>query len=100
DKRANMTEAHLDIALGRQASSETVRALEQLGVNFICMTGNPATGVTNDKIIEAIESTSAHFSGLIIAGKMNSYGVDEPVITKKKLEKIIEAREKTLLVQR
>ncbi|ATH59131.1 MULTISPECIES: PEP phosphonomutase [Staphylococcus] len=98
DKRANMTEAHLDIALGRQASSETVRALEQLGVNFICMTGNPATGVTNDKIIEAIESTSAHFSGLIIAGKMHSSGVDEPVITKTYVEKFIEAGADMILV--
>lgn len=98
DKRANMTEAHLDIALRRQASSETVRALEQLGVNFICMTGNPATGVTNDKIIEAIESTSAHFSGLIIAGKMHSSGVDEPVITKTYVEKFIEAGADMILV--
>ncbi|MCD8892066.1 haloacid dehalogenase-like hydrolase [Staphylococcus nepalensis] len=98
DKRANMTEAHLDIALGRQASSETVRALEQLGVNFICMTGNPATGVTNDKIIEAIESTSAHFSGLIIAGKMHSSGVDEPVITKTYVEKFIEVGADMILV--
>src|SRR5699024_4535273 len=50
DVRANMTDIYIDISLERQASSETVRALEQIGVNFICMTGNPATGVTNDKI--------------------------------------------------
>ena len=98
DDRANMYEQHLEIAEGRQASPETVQVLEALGVDFICMTGNPATGVSNKKIVEAIQNTRNHFSGLIIAGKMHSSGVDEPVITREYVRKFLEAGADIILV--
>lgn len=91
DVQATMTEEKLSINEGRQASPKTVKALEQLGVNFICMTGNPGTGVSNERIVNAIAETRANFSGLIIAGKMHSAGVDEPVITKTFVNKFIDA---------
>lgn len=91
DVQATMTEEKLSINEGRQASPKTVKALERLGVNFICMTGNPGTGVSNERIVNAIAETRANFSGLIIAGKMHSAGVDEPVITKKFVNKFIDA---------
>lgn len=69
DETAAMAEEKLNIVEGRQASARTVMALEKLGVNFICMTGNPGTGVTNEKIVSAISETRANFTGLIIAGK-------------------------------
>ena len=91
DVQATMTEEKLNISEGRQASPKTVKALEQLGINFICMTGNPGTGVYNERIVNAIADTRANFSGLIIAGKMHSAGVDEPVITKTFVNKFIDA---------
>ena len=62
DETATMSEEKLNIVEGRQASSKTVKALEKLGINFICMTGNPGTGVTNDKIVNAISETRKHFT--------------------------------------
>lgn len=91
DVQATMTEEKLNISEGRQASPKTVKALEQLGINFICMTGNPGTGVSNERIVNAIADTRANFSGLIIAGKMHCAGVDEPVITKTFVNKFIDA---------
>lgn len=98
DVQATMTEEKLNISEGRQASPKTVKALEQLGINFICMTGNPGTGVSNERIVNAIADTRANFSGLIIAGKMHSAGVDEPVITKTFVNKFIDAGADIILV--
>ncbi|MDW4400861.1 haloacid dehalogenase-like hydrolase [Staphylococcus saprophyticus] len=98
DETATMSEEKLNIVEGRQASSKTVKALEKLGVNFICMTGNPGTGVTNDKIVNAISETRKHFTGLIIAGKMHSAGVDEPVITETYVDQFIDAGADIILV--
>ncbi|MDT3960369.1 haloacid dehalogenase-like hydrolase [Staphylococcus kloosii] len=98
DEVANMAEEKLNIAEGRQANTKTVQAIEQLGLDFVCMTGNPGTGVTNEKIVGAIDNTHKHFSGLIIAGKMHSAGVDEPVITTEYVEKFINAGADIILV--
>ncbi|MDW4099538.1 haloacid dehalogenase-like hydrolase [Staphylococcus saprophyticus] len=98
DKTATMSEEKLNIVEGRQASSKTVKALEKLGINFICMTGNPGTGVTNDKIVNAISEKRKHFTGLIIAGKMHSAGVDEPVITETYVDQFIDAGADIILV--
>lgn len=98
DETATMSEEKLNIVEGRQASSKTVKALEKLGIIFICMTGNPGTGVTNDKIVNAISETRKHFTGLIIAGKMHSAGVDEPVITETYVDQFIDAGADIILV--
>lgn len=98
DETATMSEEKLNIVEGRQASSKTVKALEKLGINFICMTGNSGTGVTNDKIVNAISETRKHFTGLIIAGKMHSAGVDEPVITETYVDQFIDAGADIILV--
>lgn len=68
------------ISTGRQATLATIQQAEKLGVDYICLTGNPGTGVNNDQILATIKLAKQHFSGLIIAGKMHSSGVDEPVI--------------------
>jgi hypothetical protein len=47
---------------------------KQLGCDFICLTGNPKSGVTNEKIEQAIILANKHFGGLIIAGKMHNAG--------------------------
>lgn len=70
------------ISKGRTSSTETIQEAEKLGVDFICFTGNPGTGVTNAAIADAVKIAKEHFSGLVIAGKMHSAGSSEPVVTK------------------
>lgn len=69
DLEAEMLEDRLDIAKGRQLNLETVKRLDEVGFDFVCLTGNPGTGVTNEQIEKAISFTKENFSGLIIAGK-------------------------------
>ena len=40
---------------GRKASDATFKEAEKLGLQFICLTGNPGTGVTNKMIAKAIK---------------------------------------------
>ena len=49
DNSANMAEERLVISKGRQANLETIQEIERLGLDFVCLTGNPGTGVTNEQ---------------------------------------------------
>lgn len=80
DTNANMLENTLEIAKGRIASKETLKKANELGIDFICLTGNPGTGVTNSKILEAVKEAKEIFNGVIIAGKMHGAGVNEDVL--------------------
>lgn len=91
DTQAQMAEDRQEINEGRQASAATIQAAEQYGVDFICLTGNPGTGVTNQAIINTIRVVKEHFSGLLIAGKMHGAGVDEPVADLEAIDQFIEA---------
>ncbi|WZL77367.1 haloacid dehalogenase-like hydrolase [Eubacteriales bacterium mix99] len=87
-----------EILEGRISSVSTFEACEKLGVDFICLTGNPGTGVTNREIAKAVRVAKQHFSGLIIAGKMHSAGSDEPVVTMEVVESYAEAGANVLLL--
>ena len=91
DKGAQMSGERLDINEGRKASLATIQRAEELGVDFICLTGNPGTGVTNQAIIDTIRLVKENFSGLLIAGKMHASGVDEPVADLEAIGKFIAA---------
>lgn len=91
DSQAQMAGERLIINEGRQASLATVQRAEELGVDFICLTGNPGTGVTNQAIIDTIRVVKEKFSGLLIAGKMHASGVDEPVADLEAIAQFIEA---------
>lgn len=80
DESAKMSENKLDIPKGRQAFKETFERANELGFDFICLTGNPGTGVSNKEIIKALKVAKEKFVGLIIAGKMHGAGVNEPVV--------------------
>lgn len=86
------------ISKGRTSSAETIQRAEELGVDFICFTGNPGTGVTNEAIAGAVKIAKEHFSGMIIAGKMHSAGSDEPVVTKEAITAYAEAGADILLL--
>ncbi|MCR8968436.1 haloacid dehalogenase-like hydrolase [Facklamia sp. 7083-14-GEN3] len=98
DQQATMLESKNEIAIGRQANKETFQKANELGMDFICLTGNPGVGVTNKMIVESIKVAKDHFKGLIIAGKMHGAGVNEPVLTEEVAEAIISAGADVLLV--
>ena len=98
DNSANMAEERLVILKGRQANLETIQEIERLGLDFVCLTGNPGTGVTNEQIEKTIQLTKEHFSGLIIAGKMHGAGVDEPVSDANVVKGFIDAGADIILV--
>ncbi|MEK5442475.1 DUF7916 family protein [Fredinandcohnia sp. FSL W7-1320] len=98
DHAANMEEERLIISKGRQANIESIQEVERLGLDFVCLTGNPGTGVTNEQIQRTIQLTKEHFTGLIIAGKMHGAGVDEPIADAGVVEGFIEAGADIILV--
>lgn len=98
DPNAKMLETALEVSNGRQASVETLKKIEELGMDFVCFTGNPGTGVTNQGIIESVKMSKEHFSGLIIAGKMHGAGVDEPVADIENIKALITAGADIILV--
>ena len=79
DLNADMMEEIEIISEGRMCSEAALKKIEEMGFDFVCLTGNPGTGVTNHQISEGIKLAKKYFSGMIIAGKMHSSGVDEPV---------------------
>lgn len=95
---ADMLAERLVIASGRQATAETFAVAEKLGVDFVCLTGNPGTGVSNVGIEEAIRLGKTNFSGLIIAGKMHGAGVDEAVVDLDAVTRFIQAGADIILV--
>lgn len=98
DMDSQMMSEKVEINEGRISSVKTFEACEKLGADFICLTGNPGTGVTNAEIAKAIKVAIAHFSGLIIAGKMHAAGSDEPVVSMKAVESYAEAGADILLL--
>lgn len=91
DEEATMMESRLEISNGRHATKETFIKAKELGFDFICLTGNPGTGVSNSSIEKAIKLAKEYFGGMIIAGKMHSSGIDEALVDVKSIEGFIDA---------
>lgn len=98
DEEATMAEDRLTIVEGRQANTKTINEIESLGLDFVCLTGNPGTGVTNAQIEKTISVTRELFSGLIIAGKMHGAGVSESIVDLKTVKSFIKAGADIILV--
>lgn len=98
DTSADMLEDRVVIASGRQASKETFLRANEVGLDFICLTGNPGVGVSNEQVINAVKIAKENFNGLIIAGKMHGAGVNEAVITVDIAKEIIDAGADIILV--
>lgn len=86
------------ISKGRRALPESLKKANELGFDFLVLTGNPGTGVSNDKINQTIKIAKKYFNGLIFAGKMHAAGVNEPVVNLDYLEKFIQSGADVLLV--
>lgn len=98
DTDSEMFSEKLEISAGRTSSKESIQRAEELGVDFICLTGNPGTGVTNSQIAKAVAVAKDNFSGLVIAGKMHSAGSDEPVVSTEAVEAYAKAGADILLL--
>jgi len=75
-----LEEDQFQIEKGRTATREAFEAARSLGFDFVCLTGNPKTGVSHKGIEVAIRLAGKHFTGLIIAGKMHGAGVAGKVL--------------------
>ncbi|MEH7301731.1 DUF7916 family protein [Neobacillus drentensis] len=77
DLTAKQVEALIELPEGRLATEKSLQKAKELGFDFVCLTGNPKTGVSNAEITKAIQVARTVFGedGLIIAGKMHSAGV-------------------------
>ncbi|ARJ51717.1 PEP phosphonomutase [Staphylococcus lutrae] len=98
DGTVNMMDDRFELEKGRTANHETLLKLNELGVDFVCFTGNPGTGVSNTAIVESVKQAKQLFNGLIFAGKMHSSGVDEAVVNLELVKTLIEAGEDVILV--
>lgn len=87
---ADMLENRHTIREGRIATAETLKKASELGFDFVCLTGNPRTGVDHAGILNAIKLAKTHFNGLILAGKMHSAGVNEKIIDEEIIKGYIE----------
>ena len=89
---------------GRRATpANAVRAVEQ-GADFICLTGNPNTLVTNEGILESLRLIKAAVGdrAFLIAGRMHAAGVGlsggRGLITPEEAEAFVDAGADVLLV--
>ncbi|MFD2044978.1 haloacid dehalogenase-like hydrolase [Ornithinibacillus salinisoli] len=89
---------------GRRATKNTIEKAKDLGVDIICLTGNPKTGVSNKAILKSI-SVANEVAGddlVIIAGKMHGAGVkadtSEGLADIDTIEKYVEAGADIILV--
>lgn len=80
DENLAVLDEKVHLPSGRLLSQATLEAANQLGVDFIMLTGNPSTGVSLEAIKEAIKLSVTHFDGLIFAGKMHGAGLGEKVV--------------------
>lgn len=84
------------ISKGRIASKENAKKAKEMGVDFIILTGNPKTGVTNNEISRSIEEIKSVVGEniILLAGKMHSSGIKKEqgskLITKEDIYSFIE----------
>ncbi|WP_369426136.1 MULTISPECIES: DUF7916 family protein [Oceanotoga] len=100
DESKELFDEKIKISEGRLATVNNVKKVLDQGADFIVLTGNPKTGVTNEKIINTINNIRNELGEnvLIIAGKMHSSGNDEEIINQKIVEEFIEAGADIILV--
>lgn len=91
DKNADMVSDRIKIPVGRTITKETLQELNKLGFDFLCITGNPGTGVTTKAITEAIKLAKKYFNGVIISGKMHGAGTSDPIYDMKAITDFIKA---------
>lgn len=93
-----------EITLGRQASKESALKAKNLGLDFILLTGNPGTGVSNKTICKHIKilRETVGKDMIIMAGKMHAAGskkeAGEQILTKKNIKDFVDAGADVILI--
>lgn len=74
---AALMDEKTDISSGRVASVASAEKAYQQGAQYVLLTGNPKTGVTNEEIIKSIKKIAEALGDklIIMAGKMHSAGI-------------------------
>ena len=98
DTAAAMHEERQDVAPGRRALRESIVRAGELGADFLCLTGNPGSGVSNAQITETVRLCRELFDGLVIAGKMHGAGAAESVVDRQAVEDHLAAGADIILV--
>ncbi|GIP46507.1 hypothetical protein J53TS2_00980 [Paenibacillus sp. J53TS2] len=80
DDSAEAVESLNQLPEGRRATARSLAEAKRLGCDFVCLTGNPKTGVTHERIQQAITLAKREFGGLILAGKMHGAGTRGSVL--------------------
>lgn len=83
---------------GRQANTENFKRCEELGFDFICITGNPGVGVSNEAITNCLVNARKYFNGVIISGKMHGAGVGESCIDLSAIDSFIDRGADVILI--
>ncbi len=90
----------ISIEQGRKAIlKNAIKAVEQ-GFDFIDLTGNPDTGVSNESIIKAIKEINEELGDelIIISGKMHMAGINESYLEKEIIKNMLSAGTDILLL--
>jgi len=90
DETAETLETLDKLPKGRRATTDSLAKAKELGVDFICLTGNPKTGVSNNAILNSIKAAKK-LDLLIIAGKMHGAGVNEEATAVDTLQGFVDA---------
>ena len=90
----------IDFPQGRLAVRENAKKAVEAGFDFLVITANPNTGVTNQKILEAIEDINKKVGDklIIMAGKMHMAGYNEELLDEKLIKSMIEAGSDVILL--
>jgi hypothetical protein len=86
-----------DISAGRKATVETASKACEMGADFILLTGNPGTGVSNKEILSTLKEINETVGDKLIlaAGKMHAAGslkeAGENIVTKSDITEFINA---------
>lgn len=89
---------------GRLATLENGEKAADMGVDFVLLTGNPGTGVTNKAIIETLELYRKHLGDRMVlaAGKMHTSGVlgegGEKILTREEVKAFAQAGADVILL--
>ncbi|WP_156291239.1 DUF7916 family protein [Oceanobacillus salinisoli] len=97
DEEADSLEVLDELPEGRRATEDSLKKAKELGADYVCLTGNPKTGVTNEAILKSIKV--AKEAGLmIIAGKMHGAGVKEGLAVEETVKEFVAAGADIVLV--
>ncbi|MCU9593547.1 haloacid dehalogenase-like hydrolase [Caldibacillus thermolactis] len=97
DPEAEAMETLSELPEGRKATAASLKKAVELGVDFVCLTGNPKTGVTNKAILESTKLAN-ELGLLIIAGKMHGAGANESLVNEETVKAFVAAGADIVLV--